>query len=115
MFPRGEVCVRLRATVVEDPYSGELVRGSWAAPDELVLPSCAFAPGASGEVESETAVTVTEGPTLYVHERADVRAGDRIWREATGITYDVDGHPQWWQGVYVGRAGGMVIRLKEVS
>lgn len=116
MFPFGETVTRLRGVATEDPYSGETTDVDWANPSELPIAGVGFDPGGSAEpVQVDSDQRVITQPTIYDPSYADVLAGDRIRRELTGKTYEVDGDPAEWRSPFTGWQPGQVIRLKIVE
>lgn len=115
MFVYGETLTRLRATAAVDPYSGEATALSWDDPDALPILGCAFDPGTSSEPAAVGRDAVTSQPSAYVDYDSDVLPGDRIRRELTGRTYEVDGEPGAYRNPFTGWEAGMVIKLKAVS
>lgn len=120
MFWFGETVVRLRAEKRADPYSGRDTRRVWDDPEHppatLTIDRVGFDPGGSAEpVTADNEQRVITQPTIYDLTYADVAAGDRIRREFTGVTYEVDGDPAPWRNPYTGETPGQVIKLKIVE
>ena len=114
MFAHGETVTRLRGMATIDAYGDEAT--DWNAPQSLVIVGVAFDPGGSDEpVDAGHTQRVVTSPTLYDPTYADVEAGDRIRRNLTGITYEVDGNPAEWRSPFTGWRPGQVVKLKVVD
>lgn len=113
MFPHGETVTRLRATLIEDPYSDEETEPAWEFPSELAITGCGFNPGDSSEPVQTARGAVITKPEVYAPADADVLAGDRL--VIRGDTYDVSGRPQRWISPFTGWAPGIVISLDLVE
>ena len=102
----GEPVTRIRETVTgEDRYGNPTTEDVQAA-----LPSAAFAPEGSPEVDPVGRVIVSQSPTLYWRmERPDVVASDRL--VVRGVEYAVDGKPADWRDPNGSALGGLVVRL----
>jgi hypothetical protein len=112
-FPYGETVTRLRAALVEDPYSSEDTEPDWDAPYELDIEGCGFNPGTSQEPLQDARNAVLTRPEVYAPPDADVLAGDRL--VVRGVTYEVQGRPQRWISPFTGWTPGLVIPLELVE
>jgi hypothetical protein len=112
-FRHGETVTRLRATLIEDPYSSEDTEPDWEFPAELDIPGCAFNPGVSSEPLQNARNAVITRPEVYAPPGADVLAGDRL--VVRGVTYEVQGNPQDWISPFTGWHPGLVVPLEAVE
>lgn len=113
MFPHGETVTRLRATLVEGPYSDEETEPDWEFPSALAIPGCGFNPGDSSEPVQTARNAVITKPEVYAPDGADVLAGDRM--VVRGVTYEVAGRPARWISPFTGWAPGLVVQLDLVE
>lgn len=113
MFAHGENGIRLRAAVVEDPYSGEPTGRDWDTADTLALSDLAFNPGSSNEPREVGRNAVITQPEVYGPVGIDVLAGDRL--EIRGRTYEVEGDVSEWRSPFTGWEAGVVIKLQAVE
>ncbi len=93
-FPFGRTVTRLRAGLVEDPYSGEMVPGDWADPDELPIPGAFIAQTSTSMLGDATRAQALEAKSLFCEGDVDVQKGDRIRDGGPGAPlYTIDGIP----------------------
>lgn len=110
-LPRGETWTRLRRKFVLDPYSGEMVRGSWADPDRLEIEACAFAPALAREFPQVDREQLADIGTLYMPYQSDVTDGDRV-EGPDGRVWSADASRSDWRNPYTGRTPGSTIPIK---
>lgn len=93
-FPFGHTVTRLRAELVEDPYSGEMVPGNWNDPDELPIPGAFIAQTSTSMLGDATRAQALEAKSLFCEGDVDVQKGDRIRDGGPGAPlYTIDGIP----------------------
>jgi len=78
-FPFGRTVYRLRAGLIEDPYSGEMVEGDWDAPTALTIPGAFVAQSSTSILGDATRTQALESKSLFCDPEFDVRLGDRIF------------------------------------
>lgn len=112
-MPYGASVVRLRRSLVEDPYSGEPTMGDWSSPNELPIEG-AFVASSSGVAStSEDRSYIVTFKSLYCDPSADVLAGDRIRSGST--VYSVPTKPEADTNPFTGWQPIQEIPLKEVT
>lgn len=109
----GETVTRERGQLVPDPYSGELTKRVWAAPDLLELEGVAIAPSSSTESSTENRTTTTTSMSLYAAPGVDVLPQDRI-RARSGL-WNVDGEVADWKNALTGWNPGVEFRISKVA
>lgn len=93
-FLFGSTVYRLRAGLVEDPYSGEMVPGDWDDPEVLPIPGAFVAATSTSRLGDATREQALESKSLYCGGEFDVQKGDRIRAGEDGApVYDIDGIP----------------------
>lgn len=110
-FPFGRTVWRLRAGVVDDPYSEDEVTGDWDHPTVIALPKSFIAQTSTALLATATRDQASESKSLFCDGELDVQKGDRVFdgtftpplpEDATeipagtvfvGATYKIDGIP----------------------
>lgn len=93
-FPFGRTVYRLRPRMIEDPYSGELVRGDWNDPEILPIPGAFVAQTSTAMLGEATREQALESKSLYCDGTFDIQKGDRIRDGEVGAPlYSIDGIP----------------------
>lgn len=110
MFPHGETVTRLRATLIEDPYSDEDTEADWEFPSELDIEHCAVAAGGSTEPVITAREAVDSDFDVFLPVDADVTAQDRLI--VRGLVCDVAGRPFTWSSPFTGWTPGTVAQCK---
>lgn len=78
-FPFGSTVYRLRAGLVEDPYSGEMVPGDWTDPGVLPVPGSFVASTSTSRLGDATREQALEAKSLYCGGEFDIQKGDRVF------------------------------------
>lgn len=112
-LPNGETITRLRATAVEDPYSGEATDLDWTDPDELAIPGVAIEPVAASEQVTDGSEQLTIDARLYIPYQADVLPLDRLM--VRGAEFTVQGSRLDWRNPYSGDTPGSVLEVRRVA
>ena len=94
---------RLRAALIEDPYSGEDTKPDWGSPgrppktppDRLIIEKASIQPVQSGEVTFDRD-TFTARWWLWCPGHPDINGRDRI--EYAGEFYEIEGDVMQWPG-----------------
>lgn len=93
-FPFGTTLFRLRAELIEDPYSDEMVPGDWSNPDELEIPGAFIAQTSTSMIGGVTREQALESKSLFCDGGLDIRKGDRIRNGPEGAEiYTIAGIP----------------------
>jgi len=110
-FPHGTTVYRLRAGLVDDPYTGDKVPGDWGNPEVLPIAGAFVAQTSTSMLTGATREQALESKSLFCEGTVDVQKGDRVFTgtftpplpdDATSIpegtvadgdTYDIDGIP----------------------
>ena len=110
-FPFGRTVWRLRGGLVEDEYSGDMVRGDWSNPTVLALRGSFIAQTSTSLLASATRDQASESKSLFCDGELDVDKGDRVFDGTftpplpedaaqipagtvfVGATYSIDGIP----------------------
>lgn len=110
MFPglMTQSATRLRATPIEDPYSGETTGEDWSTPDRLTVSPASTQPVQSGEVTFGRD-TFTARWWLWTPGHPDIKGRDRI--EYAGEVYEIEGDVMQWPG----RLAHTQLMLKKVD
>lgn len=113
MFAHGETVTRIRAALVEDPYSTEDTLLDWTDAPEVDIPNVAVEPRPSSEPVQDARNSVVSGFTLYMKTGGDLTPLDRV--RVRGVVYDIDGEIADWRSPYSGSRPGLVVQTKRVA
>lgn len=111
-LPNGETVIRLRRTLILDPYSQENTLGDWQDADELDIEGCAIAPSSSTETATENRQMVITDMSIYGPPGMDIREHDRI-HARTGV-WDVKGENAEWVNAFTGWRPGAEFHIAKV-
>ena len=93
-FPSGRTVYRLRPRMIEDPYSGEPVRGGWDDAEVLPIPGAFVASTSTSMLGDATREQSLESKSLYCDGEFDIQKGDRSRDGEYGAPiYSIDGIP----------------------
>lgn len=93
-FPFGRTVYRLRAALIEDPYSNEEVAGDWSDPDVLEISGAFIAQTSTSRLGGATREQAIEAKSLFCSGDLDIRKGDRIRSGPAGSPiYTIAGIP----------------------
>ena len=111
-FAYGESIIRIRRTMVEDPYSGELTQGRWEDANELLIEGAAVAASSTTEQASPNRQMVITSMSVYGPSGMDVLPEDRI-RDSRGL-WDVTGENFAWRNPFTGWTPGDELPVRRV-
>lgn len=109
-FAHGEMVTRLRATLIEDPYSSEDTEPDWDSPAELDIPGCGVALSGSTEPLVNARNPVDSDFDVFMPTGTDVTAQDRL--VIRGQVCDIAGRPFDWENPFTGWQPGLVAQAK---
>lgn len=113
MFTRGETIQRVRAALVLDPYSQEVIDLDWDNATDTDILNVAAEPRPSSEPVQDARNSVVSGFTLYMTTGVDLTPVDRV--RVRGVVYDIDGDVGDWRSPYSGSRPGLVVQTKRVA